>query len=708
MNRKLRVVNSFVLVFGIVQAVFAGDGKWTPQQVLELDPKWLRNEGLQIAPERLWDPRSGTGLLAATVSTGGCSGGFVSPDGLIITNHHCVFSILQEHATPTNDIITNGFVARSRDAELAGKGMRVTVPRKFTDVTKEILAAIPQKATDAQRYKAIEKKGNELLARCESQPRTRCRVAAHDGGVQYVLAESTELTDVRLVYAPPRAIGEFGGEVDNWMWPRHTGDFSIARAYLDGKPFRSEQYFPISRAGVKPGDFVMVLGYPGVTYRSLSVDEMTERRDFYFARRRDVYREWIDILEAATAGNPEGTIAVADWVKTLANRQKNADGQITGLRRGSIVEKQQAADQAVLKWASSRDDQREAIAAYDELRRLQAQAMRTWEHDWLLAQIQMTEASLQPLGPKSLVLAAAIARGAAELAKPEEERIAIFSARNIARVRERLEREQKNLFLPAESRLLNAYVRRALALPKDGRIAAIDTAFAGATTESEIAARISELFAKSRVLDVTERLKMFGETPAQLRARRDPLLDIGLALESEMSALETRDLEAKGAVTRARPAWRRAVAAHAGKPIAPDGNGTLRVSFAHVRGYEPRDGIMYTPQTTLAGLVEKHTGKEPFDVPARVLEAARKNPDLPTDFLSDGDTTSGSSGSPTVNGKGELVGVNFDRVWENVANDFGFNPEVGRNINVDVRYLLWLLEAVENADYVLRELGVRK
>ena len=237
----------------------ADEGKWTPWQLLQFDAGWLRQQGLQLPVSRLWDPQRGTGLLAATASTGGCSAGFVSATGLLLTNHHCLFGIIQEHSRPDGDLITNGFIARTREEELPGKTMRITVPRKFTDVTKQVEAAAGAASGDLARMKAVETKQKALVAECEKIPGTRCSVAAFDGGLQYVLVESLELTDIRLVYAPPRAIGEFGGEPDNFHWPRHTGDFAMARAYKDGKPYQPEFYYPISRAGVKPGDFVMVL-----------------------------------------------------------------------------------------------------------------------------------------------------------------------------------------------------------------------------------------------------------------------------------------------------------------------------------------------------------------------------------------------------------------------------------------------------------------
>ncbi|HEV7921112.1 MAG TPA: S46 family peptidase [Thermoanaerobaculia bacterium] len=702
-----------VLILLFAANAFALEGKWTPQQVLQLDAAWLRKQGLELPPSRLWDPKLGTGLLAAAIDTNGCSAGFVSPEGLFVTNHHCLFSILQEHATPQDDIITNGFLAASRDKELKGSTQRVAVPHRFTDVTAKVLAAVPANATDAERAKAIDRRSTELVAECEKQPRTRCKVASFDGGAWYTLFESIDITDVRLVYAPPRAIGEYGGETDNWMWPRHTGDFAIGRAYVDGKPYKPAFFFPISPKGIKPDDFVMVLGYPGVTYRSLTAAEMSERRDLFFTRRQEVYGEWIDLLQKATAGNSAGEIAVADNLKTLANRFKNAEGQLAGFKRGSILEKQQARDEAVLAWARKQPKYADAVAAYQGLANMTQEQRRTWERDFLLAHTYGSPASPTPLGPKALYLATTVVRNAIELQKPDAQRDSLYMQRNQPTLQAKMRREQKNFFLPADERLLESFVRRAQALPREQRFAAIDRLF----PDANVAGRIDELYAQTKLFDENERMKMLAETPDQLRARHDPLVDLGFALDADIRDLSARREQWDGTISRLRPAWRRAVEAHAGKPIAPDANSTLRVSFAHVQGYSPRDGVWYRPQTTLAGVIEKDTGIEPFNAPQSILEAARakrygqwKDPrlgDVPVDFLADADTTGGNSGSPVVNGRGELVGVNFDRVWENVANDFGYNPAVGRNVSVDIRYLLWILDQVAHGGGLLRELGVR-
>jgi Peptidase S46 len=693
-------MKKLLLLAFITSSLLASEGKWTPQQVLQLDPKWLAEQGLELPPSRLWDAQRGTGLLAATIGLPGCSGGWISAEGLFITNHHCLFGMLQEHSTPENNIVENGFLARTRDAELRSKTARVTIPRRFTDVTAEVLAAVRRGADDLQRFRALERKQNELVAKCEQQPGFRCKVAAHDGGLQYVLQETSELADVRLVYAPPRAVGEFGGEIDNWMWPRHTGDFAIGRAYVDGKPFRPEFFFPIAKNGVKPGDFIMVLGYPGTTWRSFTADEMEERH-IWFTARANVYRDWIRLLETAAKGNPAGELAISDVVKTLANRQKNGEGQLAGFKRGSILETQRAADRTVLTAFPS------ARAAYEGLAALANEKKASFDRNFMLDHIRMTSGSLTPTGPRALVWAVAIAKSALERQKPDAERDPVFMQRNIGRVRERLERDQKSFFEPAD-KALTAYFFSRLRHPE--RSEGSQNATSSPPRSFGVSAPqddgIDALYANTKMLDAAERLKMFDETPEQLRARRDPLVDLGFELAKETEALRERYDRWEGAISRLRPEWRKAVIAQAGRPVAPDANSTLRVSFGHVQGYAPRDGVWYTPQTTLAGVVAKHTNEEPFDVPDRILAAAPKNPALPVAFLADADTTGGNSGSPAVNGRGELVGVNFDRVWENVSNDFFFYPPFARNVSADVRYMLWLLGEVEGAKELLKELGI--
>jgi hypothetical protein len=700
---------------------FAVEGKWTPQQILEHDPQWLRKLGLTIPPDKLWN-KDGAGLLDAAVKVGnGCSGGFISADGLVVTNHHCAFGILQQHSTPQNDIITKGFLARNRSEELPGRGVRITVPHRTRDVTQEIEAAVPAGADDLARFQAIERKKKELVAACEAQPNRRCQVEAFDAGVSYQLIEGLEYADVRLVYAPPRAVGEYGGEVDNWSWPRHTGDFALLRVWAgaEGKPaaqneknvpYHPRNFYPVSAHGVEPGAFVMVPGYPGLTYRAMTEAEMRERAELYFPRRAELYRAWMDLMEAASAGSEEARIALADRLKSLANREKNSRGQVDGLRRGHILDKKHAAEQEVLAWAAQHPEQKEAVAAQAELAQRMAQRIVTWDRDFLLDQAKN--------GSKSLDLALTLVRRAGEMTKPDLDREPEYMEREQDRMEERLRLDQKRMHLPTEQALLVDFLERCAALPEGVRLASVETYLGTDRSPGAVRAKVADLFARTHVNDLEERAKMFHEPIDQLRNRHDPLLDLAFALDLELRAWKERDDRFKGAVARLRPRWQRAVIAHAGKPVAFDANGTLRVGLAHVEGYVPRDAVRMEPQTTVAGVVEKHTGEEPFNAPPELLAAAPSasksrwaDPelhDVPVAFLADADTTGGNSGSPVLNGRGELVGVNFDRVWENVANDFGYNPDIARNISVDIRYMLWMMETTHGdaAQPLLKEMGV--
>ena len=682
----------------VASLALAAEGKWTPQQVLQLGPAWVKSQGFALPLSKLWDEKAQGGLLGNAVQLPGCSGSFVSKDGLLITNHHCVLSILQEHSTPQQNLAKDGFLARTLADEKGSKAFRVQVPRRFVDVTKDVLDALPPNPDDLARYKSVEATQKKLVAECEKQPGTRCTFAVFDGGLFFTLTEFTELTDVRRVYAPPGASGDFGGEIDNWMWPRHSGDFALVRVYLDGKPYQPKYFFPLSRDGVKEGDAVAVLGYPGTSYRAQLADEMAERQQRWFPALQALAAEWVAIMEDEGKRSAEVAIATADDLRGLLNAKKNSEGQLAGLSRGRIVEQQRAADDKVKAFAAKTPALASALEAHAGLTELMGERAQAWDRDFLL---DMAGRGARAVGWPLLVV-----RRSVEAQRSDAEREPGFQERDLPRLRERHERDQKRYSAAVDQRLFLSWVKRALSLPKDQRSPAVDALFGVLKGDAPINKKLGELMAASKVFELEQRKKMFDETPDQLKARKDPLIDFGLALDAERRALRDRRDAFSGRVLKLRPVWRRAVIAEAGRAVAPDANSTLRVTFGRVKGYSPKEGVLMTPHTTLAGLMAKHTGLEPFDVPQRIREAyaAGRFEQVPVDFLADCDTTGGNSGSPVIDGKGRLVGVNFDRVWENVANDFGYNPDVARNVSADVRYLLWLLTTVERANDLVNEL----
>ena len=701
----------------------AQGGKWSPDQLQDFAAADLEALGLHLPAHELWDPEQGGGLLEATVQIPGCSASFVSAKGLVITNHHCIDDVLQQHSSPENDLVRQGYLASSPAAELPATGMRAFLPHGFRDVSAEIAAAIPLGADDRQRFLAIDRKKKELVAACEAGGGRRCQVATFDDGVRYVLIEQREFPDVRLVWAPPAALANFGGEIDNFSWPRHSADAALLRVWArsdgapaphsaDNVPFVPKRHFRLAQEGAQDGDFVMVTGYPVRSYRSTVHAEMVDWAELIFPERAKLYRHFIDLLEAESQTSELARIRLVSRIRDLANREKAARGQIEGIQRGDLLAKKRDQEETFRAWAKARPEEKEALDALDALTARAAGRPRgDWQQEYLLGELRA--------GSRSLAMAVAVARWAIEREKKDADRSESYQDRKLAQTRDEHRRDQKTLHLPAERALLIDYLERLLALPEGHRVAAVEQRFRSPEGRAGLVATVDAWLAATPVHDEEQRIAMLGETEQALKARRDPFLDFAFELARQIAQVEATKESREGAFSRERPPYRRALARFLGRPLDADANSTLRVSFAKIEGYSPRDGLYATPRTTLRGLIAKNRNAEPFVVPPELLAIADKartsrfadpaRKDLPIDFLATADTTGGNSGSPVLDGKGRLVGVNFDRVWENVANDFGYNPDIARNVCVDIRYVLFLLENLsgEAALALLDELGAR-
>ena len=594
------------------------------------------------------------------------------------------------------------------------------VIERIDDVTAELQAAVDAASDDRGRAQAIERTRKQLVDACEkSGPSRRCEVASFYSGSLYQRFTYKELRDVRLVYAPPAAIGEFGGEEDNWMWPRHTGDFALVRAYAGADnqpaeaapgnvPYHPAQFIKPAASGVKAGDFVAVLGYPGQTQRYLPVVEVERFIDQVFPARIDLYGEWIAIYEQLGGRDPAVGIKVAASKKSLANRFKNAQGMLAGLRAMQLVARRRGEEEVLEQWAA-RPENAAFTDVIPEIRAISVARREGFAGEFLLESLG---------GAGSLVgIAVDLVRRAREAKKPDLERLAGYMDRDRKRLRDRIERRLRDFDLEVDVQLLAALLARAAALPPEARITAIEPLLAGTTGNREAfvpAARKLLAASKLGVKDTT--LALLEVDEETLARSSDPVLTLAVAIVPALEALEARNEARSGRGLRVGPRYFSMLRTVREGPVYPDANGTLRFSYAKVGGYSPREGLTATPQTTLAGQLAKVTGVAPFTLPQRIQDLAAgaadshwADPvlgDLPINFLANADTTGGNSGSPVVNGRGELVGLNFDRVWENIAGDFGYNPARSRNVIVDVRYLLWLLDRAEDAGTLLDELGV--
>jgi hypothetical protein len=677
------------------------EGQWLPQQVREMDWAVLQQRGMKLTRDEFWHPEKG-GVLSATVQINGCTASFVSADGLLVTNHHCGFGAITALSTETTNYLRDGFAAADRAAELPAPDMVASVLKRIEDVTAVVHAAQDKAESDLDRWSITQRTLARLIADGEGkEPNTKCSVASFLEGKEYHLYYRTQIRDVRLVYAPPRAIGEFGGEVDNWEWPRHTGDFSFFRAYVapdgsvrehhaDNVPYHAEHCLKVSTEGVVAGDLALIMGYPGRTQRYESSRSVSMQQGYVYPRRDHVLTQTLAVLNAASATSESKALEVAERIKSLANVQKNAQGMVFGLARNAVVERKLREEAQFREWVAM-DPERQAQwgTVLDELLAMDEAEAATVEQDTMMTFLGM-------LGEDMRLLAVLVEVCSAAAADPE------------GKLPARMQRVLKSDTLTADLELLQQPVTAILC----HELASVSAGQRLAGTEGLDA---EALWRDTKMTEPEARAKAFADGAEGIAQSTDPLLVLARGLAAERTRAQQRARERAGQTLDVGRRWIEAQEAFRGKSFYPDANSTLRVSIAEVAGYVPRDGVVYTPHTTVGGLVQKETGKEPFASPKLLLEAAKSRAgsrwvdqrlgDVPVCFLTNGDTTGGNSGSPVIDGQGRLVGLNFDRVFENVAGDFGWNAERSRNVVCDIRYVLWVIESVFPSPSLLHELG---
>lgn len=700
------------LALGLAATAHADEGMWMPTQLPDLAAQ-MKAAGFEGDPAGLADVTAPP--LSAVVRAGGGTGSFVSENGLLLTNHHVAMGVIQYNSSPEDNIIDNGFVAAGREQERpANPDFRVVVTTAFDKVTDQVLAAAKGK-TGRAYHDAIEQVSKQIVADCEADGSVRCSVANMYYGTDFYRIAQVELQDVRLVYAPPRAIGNYGDEIDNFMWPRHTGDFTLLRAYVgrDGKPaayspdnvpYANPAHLQLSTEGPKEGDFAMLAGYPGITYRHRTADEFAAQIDHVLPRRVALFQQMIDTIDAATRGDAAATQRYASQLQSLKNNRKRAAGELEGLLR-SDAKAQRAADEAAMLAATPRALRRDIDALFAQLNAGTA----VGERDLLLQQVS---------GATQLLRSALLLeRLRIEAGKPDAQRESGYQMRDLAMIEGTLKQVQRRFDAKVEKALLAHLLGRYQQLPDAQRVAEFDAAF-GRTPE-QLSAKLDALYAATSLGDEATRLAQFERAKAGQALDADPLLALAGPLVAAQLRLEHESKTREGESLRLRPAYMQALFAwrnSQGRALYPDANRTLRLSYGKVEAIAPRDAVSWSPVTTVAGILEKNTNAYPFDAPKPLLEAIAKgdwgntaDPALGTqtvNFLTNLDTTGGNSGSPVLNARGELIGLNFDSNWESVSASWWFDPRYKRAVHVDMRYMRWLMDRVYPAHDLLQEMGV--
>lgn len=718
----------------VASSAIAAEGMWMPSQLPQMATT-LEKAGLQVPPAQLADLTKAP--MNAVISLGGCTASFVSPDGLVVTNHHCAYGAIQYNTTKKRNLIRDGFLAHKRSEELPGApGSRIFVTESMTDVTAKMTAGLDQ-LHGQKRFNALEDKEKALVADCEQDANYRCSVFSYYGGAQYWLLKQLEIKDVRLVYAPAESVGVFGGDIDNWMWPRHTGDFSFYRAYVgkDGKPaqyskdnvpFHPKHYLTINGSGVNDGDFVMVAGYPGSTNRYRTADEVKFAINDYYPAMQQRLAQLNDVIGAACKGDDDACIKYASYRQGLKNYAKNFQGQLEGFAKSDLVARKTALQQQLQQWVTANPEREHRYGkALDDLDALvktsQARELRSMKLNQLWNSQLFTTAYRLYKWSKQQQL-------------PDAKRDPGYQNRDRERLVAGLQRLDRR-FSPKVDKALWLYgLKHYAQLPAAERYQAVDKALDVSGGMAAIKSAAGRFYAHTTLTDSKTRLAWLNKKPQAFKDSKDPFIKLVVASFAAIQADKDQDDAMKGRFLAARPAYMEALIAYKktlGELVYPDANSSLRVTYGHIKGYTPakgtithaQDGAIYNPDgvsrylpfTTLQGITAKNTGKVPFNAPKAELKLIAEKDygpyymkavnSVPVNFLSTVDTTGGNSGSPTLNAKGQLVGLLFDGTYDSINADWDFTDST-RSIHVDTRYMLWVMSKLDGADNLIKEMHI--
>ena len=698
----------------IILAVFAGfsaradEGMWLPSLISQRITD-MQEKGFKLDAEDIYSINQASLKDAVVLFGRGCTGELISADGLLLTNHHCGYSQIQYHSSVEHDYLKDGFWAMSRDQELPNPGLSVSFLERMDDVTDWVLEGYTPDMSEDQRAEIVKKNSEAILDQVAALGNGfRGTVEALYYGNQYFLFIYKQYDDVRLVGAPPSSIGKFGGDTDNWVWPRHTGDFSMFRIYADRNnnpapysqdnvPYQPKKYFRISTKGVQEGDFTFIYGFPGRTQEYIHSEGVRYIEEIGDPHKINLRTLRLDIMSKYQAQSQKVRIQYSSKHANVANAWKKWQGEVKGIKKMKTVQTKQEFEQAFSRWAKGGEfdgvvEKLEALYAelepYTYATDYYNETARTIE----IANLAMSIARLYIVGHEDLVN---------------------YDSEKGARI---MAEFYKDYYLPIDKEcfiaLMNEYEKN---MPEEFKPQYFKDKYA---EFGSIEAWAEHIFSNSIFADPEKAAALTAEDmqavindPATefmnefLKWYYFDILPVTESLNQELQ-LAYRDYM-RGQMVYCRTQ-------RVPKAFYPDANLTLRVAYGHIKGYSPADGTYYCPSSTIQGIMEKDN-PDIFDynIPQRLRDIyaqkdygswADQTGEVPVCFIATNHTTGGNSGSPVINADGDLIGLNFDRVWEGTMSDIVFDPDICRNISLDIRYVLFIIDKVANADHLLDEM----